>query len=172
MKSIFIRIHPFMGGRAVASEFLFETVRVMVVYDAQANGALPAAADLLASMNPNGGAPIHDALAPINLNNRERFLILKDKSWNLAAKSGALYDASAQGSEISHVRGMKMFIKLRGLDTTFNSSVDATTGTNTVANIATGALLFVWTCRAYNNMGAIATGITNLYITPRLRFYD
>jgi len=52
-------------------------VRIMIVYDRQTNGALPAIADILQTTD-QATANTTGTLSGVNLNNRDRFVILKD----------------------------------------------------------------------------------------------
>jgi len=68
MKSILMRFWLLPVG---TTESLGDYVRVMLVYDKQSNSAAPTVADILNTAT---------YLEPNNLNNRDRFVILKDKS--------------------------------------------------------------------------------------------
>lgn len=171
MKSLQIRINPYLGSQAADTTVFCEHVRVMLVYDAQVNGTYPAAADMLAMMNPTGGTPDFDNMAWINLNNRERFLMLRQKSWTIQYKPDNLYTAATQASN-TYSRGFNWYIKLRGLETTFNGNVTPGAATLLPAEISTGALYLMFICQAVKVDGSFATGLTNLYVYPRLRFYD
>lgn len=76
MKSILFRIS--LGKSAVSSDGA--CCRALIFYDAQSNGAAPAVTDVLASAS---------YLAPMNLNNRDRFKILMDCYFDLEAYTGS-----------------------------------------------------------------------------------
>lgn len=56
-----------------------QTIRVMIVYDAQTNSGAPTAAELLA--NASTGSAV--MVSPMNLDNRERFKILAEKQFTM-----------------------------------------------------------------------------------------
>ena len=60
-------------------------VRMMIVYDKQTNGVLPAVGDLLSGFTGLGNATARtiDVNSPNNLNNRDRFIVLADKRFIL-----------------------------------------------------------------------------------------
>jgi hypothetical protein len=55
-----------------------DVARVVIFYDRQFNGALPARSDVLQDTNAVGGI-ITDVFSGVNISNRDRFLILIDK---------------------------------------------------------------------------------------------
>lgn len=139
MRSIMMRAY-FNAAATTTSGF----VRVMLVYDRQANGTAPTAADILAQ----GGTPFITSIN--NLDNRERFLVIHDKTRYLSA-----------GSAVSDTNAIyyKKYKRL-ALETTYNSG-----SSGTVGDINTGAMyLVVFTSCGIANV--------NARITTRIRFSD
>lgn len=143
--------------------------RIMVVYDRQSNGALPALSDLILAYSASG-ATTSAVLDGINMNNRDRFLVLMDNQVTLPAigVNGAtpanitMYpdpNANAGGNQGTIM--VNRFIKLKGLETHFKASTGA------IGDIATGALL-VFTLSSDPN----ASQAYNFNWTSRLKFYD
>jgi len=134
--------------------------RVLIVYDRQANGAEPILADILAQTRYDG-AQTTTPFSAANLNNRDRFLILKDYRLNLNAVSG--------GFELGpidpvHVHSqINCFLKLGNLVTQYKAS----TSPPAIGDISTGALWLV-------TVGTrdAATAAYNLTVSTRVRFAD
>lgn len=119
-------------------------VRLLIVYDKQANGAAPAATDIL-----QGTGIIQ---APLNLNNRERFIVLVDKFITL--------DPNDMQS------GMIRFYKKLprdARDVIFNAG-----NAGTIGDIQTGSVYALWQCSAQATAGTTLSGA--LY--NRIRFLD
>lgn len=119
--------------------------RMLIVYDLQSNGATPAVADVLQSTS----IPFDSVLEDNNLNNRARFLTLYDKFHPISTGCAPVY--------------RRAYIKLGGLESTFNA---ATAG---VGSMNTGAIwCFVFSARTTfaQNAGPI------LQFHSRLRFTD
>lgn len=155
-------------GRALVRTTLGETlavgnsgaqkVRLMILIDLQPNGALPAITDILTNSHPS---------ANMNLNNRDRFKILLDKTWNL---DPYLNDATAGTSRITatnQCRNFK-FYKKCDQETIFN----ATNG-GTIADITSGALIrVVLGNQPVPVVGPPAIGAGEMVISSRVRFMD
>lgn len=99
-------------------------VRMMIVYDKQTNGSLPAVSDLLSDKVgiTNGTARAIDVNSPNNLNNKDRFIVLCDKRFVL----------SAQGT------GSRVIKKYKKLSTSVTYKSGATVGD--VTDITSGGL--------------------------------
>lgn len=95
------------------------SARVMLLYDRQSNGASPAFADLL-RINTAGAAILTSGL---NMQNKSRFLILRDQYFNLDPAQSLFHTLNW------HVKGR--------WETEFKASG------NTIGDIATGSLLLV-----------------------------
>nr|WAE43282.1 MAG: capsid protein [Cressdnaviricota sp.] len=122
------------------------SIRIMVFYDRQANGAYPAFADIL-QINDTGATLFN---AGINMANRSRFSILRDQVFIL--------DEAAQ---VGH--HINWFIKTKGLEVEFG------TDTGGIADVKTGALymLMFWDTEG-------SPGHPPYYrnVSSRIRYYD
>jgi len=141
MKNILMRCYYDAGTNSNSGY-----VRTMLVYDMQANGATPSAADIFM----NGSTPF--ITMPMNLDNRDRFRVIHDRTRYLAGANG-----NTDTNEIYY----KKYIKLgKGLETIYNAG-----SAGTVADIQTGALyLVVMTCNDTANV--------NARVETRIRFVD
>lgn len=118
--------------------------RMLIVYDRQPNGAAPAITEVLQSRDQTGTAAT-SSQSEINLDQRDRFVILRDKQWYLppvtntanVLTNGPTYPAG----ESENTWEINEFIKMKGLVTHYKSSSNPTT----IADINTGAvyLLFI-----------------------------
>lgn len=63
------------------------STRLAIVYDSQTNGTLPSYADIFQSVDSNGGVT-NTTFSGVNLNNRDRFKILKDWTVELRPNIG------------------------------------------------------------------------------------
>lgn len=142
--------------RATVAEDDF--VRMFIVYDKQANGALPSIQDLLRDqVNAAGDSNFSGTTSNLNLNNRDRFEMIRDWQWWLPATNAA---TPAQNTkELS----FKAFIPLGGRETTYRA--ESTPGV--IGDIATGSLLLV----TFGNRNSTEEGY-GITLSARLRFYD
>jgi len=141
MKSLLWR---FRIGVNPAANSLGNIVRLLIVYDAQTNGALPAVTDILSAA---------DVLAPMNLNNRDRFKIICDKWWN--SNAYALSGGDIDNGEFCPPMD-KFYKKL-------NLEVQNSGTANTIGSIATGA---VYALLIAENASAVAE------LATRIRYTD
>lgn len=136
-------------------------VRVMIVYDAQCNGTpLSAAAAATALLkNPD------EITSVSNLDNRERFRVLMDKTWYIGTSG---LDASIKQNGIPVDRAglpYKRFKQNLKLDTIFNAGNAGTAG-----DIESGSLFIL---AGTDKFGTTSTGfIATLSANSRIRFYD
>jgi len=123
--------------------------RVLIVWDSQPNsGTIAGITDILTSA---------DACAPTNLNNRERFTILRDLRFSMGKVSDTATQAFSNGDN-THV--INEFIKLKDVKTTYSGTTAA------IGSIATGALLMV-------TIGlAVAASASTVRVSSRLRYTD
>jgi hypothetical protein len=128
----------------VTSTFI-TSLRWMLVYDRQVNGAYPAIGDIL-SINDTGVPGIVDFNAGLNMVNRSRFLVLRDQ----------YIDEDPAHQQIHTV---KDFVKGRW-DCEFNSPTSASIGV-----VKTGAIYMI-------AFGFTGGAINILNITSRVRYYD
>lgn len=137
--------------------------RIMVVYDRQYNGSPPSVADILLAYS-NTGATSSTAYDGLNQNNRDRFLVLRDRRFFLpmCGVAGAASNAAMVQSGTEKTIVYNDFIKLKGLETHYK----ATSNPSVAGDISTGAFLIVviWS-------GGADASYTFNYAT-RFRFFD
>lgn len=145
-----VQLTPTTSTAAIAATTP-QTARMIVLVDLQPNAAAPALADVLT------GA----AFGHLNLDNRDRFKILRDKIFPLGP---LLYSNTATQSYAGINQGMrnfKFYIPCNQ-EVIFN-------GTNggTIADITSGAIYVLW-------VGSVAAGALDsaAVITTRTRFVD
>ena len=138
--------------------------RIIVFYDKQCNGAVCANADLLSTVTSVPTTTV-TVFSDLNLQNVERFTILRDYSISLPAVTntvGVLTNVGfepGQNPSNGSIFDVDMFIKLKGLQTLYKG------GTLGVGDIATGGLFMV----CLNHQGVAAWTFRNV---ERLRYYD
>jgi len=177
MKSILIRFAHITGEMNSDLNNAAIIVRFALVYDAQCNssGAAPAAQDLFAGLIRSNSTPAYYPCAPLNLNNRDRFLILKDKIYilNCNRSLGNMGQAATvQSNQVGYMPSfMQWYVNLRGLETIFSGT---TSDANSLGftNITTGSLFLFVECVEMSVVGASTDepGIWN--VSSRLRYYD
>lgn len=118
-------------------------VRIMLVWDAQPNNTLAAVTDILSTST---------SLSELNLNNRERFTVLRDLKYNSPDRAGG----GDQGKVID------MFVNLGNKKTTFSGIIAG------ITNVATGALLL---CIIGENT-AVSNYAPYVITNARVRYYD
>lgn len=151
VKSLYIRGYlAIQQALTPASSFSFgaQEARMIIFWDMQPNGAAPGATDLLNTAQP---------ASQLNLNNRDRFRIIKDKTYTFDPWVTGTLPQIAMNHTIST---MKCFKKLNG-EVIFN-------GTNggTIADINSGALYMFW---IGSNAGAFGVSAV---LSTRVRFDD
>lgn len=135
-------------------------MRMIVIYDRQPNGALPALTDILQSRDQAGTAAT-TSVSEINLDQRDRFVVLRDKQWHVPSvtlavgvqTNGPQYPGMDQEWDINE------FIKLKGLTTHFKSSSAPTT----IADINTGAIYMAFFTDATTDAYSAIVGIRYRY---------
>lgn len=121
--------------------------RLIVVYDNQTNGAAPAVTDILKEAT---------ACSQLNLNNRDRFVVLCNKTW----AQGSVSDTATQAfSNSPNTFKVKIYKKLRH-EVLFNGTTAA------VGSIATGAIWMITIGSATANNGGTFS------VSTRTRFED
>lgn len=131
-----------------------QQLRFIIVYDSQPNAAAFTLATLLKDSNPTAAS---NNYSQINLDNRERFTILRDRVI-ITPDTDAVNSIAT--NTLSDPCGLKIdeFIPLKGMEVVYN-----VTDGGTIADITSGAL-FVATVGASNDWGFGGTF--------RLRYYD
>lgn len=151
IKSVYIR-----GRVGIQSGFGISTAdspsqqaRFLIFADLQPNGAAPAVTDLLVSADP---------ASQLNLNNRDRFVILSDKEYAFDPYSKT---AAAGGQNGHSIANVKVYKKLN-MEVIFN----AVNG-GSIADIQSGALYMLW-------LGSEASGAQdiNAILSTRVRYTD
>lgn len=105
-----------------------QLARMIIFEDKQPNGAAPAVLDLLTSATSQ---------AQLNLNNRDRFKIIRDEQFALEAYAYSTTATQAVAS-LSNAFDIKMYIKLN-IEMIFNAGT-----AGTIADITSGALYMFW----------------------------
>lgn len=154
MKSLQIRGYIYPADSTTANA---NFVRFVIVYDKQSNGAAPTWSDVFTSQNISGTTD-SGATSMLNLNNRDRFEIVRDKCWALGGIDNTA--TTAWGMSPGQAK-VNMFIRLGNRTTTFNAGTAGTVG-----DITTGALYFFWIATNSNTTGHSAR------IACRVRFVD
>jgi len=142
---------------------VIDYVRIMLVYDKQANGALPSITDILQSTD-QAGTNTTTNMSNANLNNRDRFKILRDQRITLAAvAAGPPLQPTNMFDQVSPNTNIEWFVKLGGMETQFR----ADSAPAVIGDIATGALLLV-------TLGDFALGVEGyeMRVESRLRYWD
>jgi len=136
-----------------------DSARIIIVYDEQPNAALPVLADVF--QNSNAGLATSN-LSFLNLNNRDRFRILKDFKVLIPAVTvvAGVLTNEVVPDPIRNSFNVDWDIPLSGLETTYN----AVNG-GTVADITTGSLLII--TFDGNNAGTVSFAFSS-----RLRYVD
>jgi len=153
MKSLQIRGMIYNTDLSVGARL----IRMIVVYDKQANGTAPTYANIVTS-NDISGATSSTAYDMVNLNNRERFEIIRDKCWVFGPLQNTT-DQSLAGD--SQVACLNEFIPLKNRQTIYNAGAAGTVG-----DIASGSLYVFWIANTAN-----ATG-SSVQCSYRMRFVD
>jgi len=123
-----------------------EQARIMVIYDRQPTGTLPVntGADNVADTSATGTQNVN-AMSGLNLNNKERFVIVMDERIFLPSQTvtaGVVTNPGIQ-QQTGNPNNLliKRFLNLQGLSCEYKSTANPIT----IADIATGALYLV-TC--------------------------
>lgn len=143
-----IRIHGYISPNDTTT--LPNYVRILLVWDAQPNsaGAVPAITDILSGAS---------SVSNTNLDNRERFTILRDFKKCLGGINNTATQSYAMDPTVCE---LDWFVNLKGAKTTYSGT------SGTINTIATGSLLLV-------TIGTASPGNGNQFnATTRLRFTD
>ena len=124
------------GNNSVGDDY----VRWAIVYDRQpsANASLPTYQDIFKAYD-QGGAATAGVLSGVNLDNRERFVILRDFRTYMPFVAAAAQFPTELAVRDNERNTIDEFIKLKGLETHYNNSANPIQP----ANISTGSLLLV-----------------------------
>lgn len=160
MKSI--RLVGFISP--IRAQTLYDYVRILIVYDRQTNGALPAIGDILQSTD-QAAANGTSAFSGINLNNRDRFVIIRDGRFSLPEVTGAVapFLPGTFIDQVTPTQQIDWFCKIPQYLTQYK----ADSAPAVIGDIATGSLLVV----TLGVQAAAAEGY-QLNLETRLRFND
>lgn len=136
--------------------------RIILFYDRQTNGVLPTRNELLQNRDL-GGAASNSALAGINLDNRDRFLVIRDQHIFFPESYGGVIPTIVGTNTISKEGYneflVNVYVKLKGLTTQFKANA------GNIGDISSGGLFLLFTSQTTNNA-------RNCTWTARLRFKD
>lgn len=147
------------NGAAPSNDYM----RVVLIYDKQPDGAAPAWSTVFTSVTSAGGTD-QTSLAHFNLDQKDRFIILRDLRYKAEAPSGV---AATQPLQVDSAQTeckwiIDEFVKLNA-----PTQYSATSNTGGVADIQTGAL-FVLTA----GLLSAANSQFSLEFTSRVRYTD
>lgn len=140
-------------------------LRIALIYDKQPNAAAPAITAIFQNRT-NGGVASSQTLSHINMDNRDRFVVLRD--WFFQRATIGINGLAVASFNVTDVGGgeesvsIDWFVDLRGLKTTWGGD-----GTG-IADITTGALWLV----GYSAEDTNATSAYQLQFSSRLRYLD
>jgi len=153
MKSLQIR--GFFYNTASASGA--RLVRMIVVYDKQPNGGAPTFANVVSSQNISGTVSSLSC-DMVNLDNRNRFEIIRDKCWDFGPISNVTDQSLASAPQTYCVNE---FIPLKNRQTIYNAGTAGTIG-----DIQSGSLYVLFIANTANGTGSSFLG------SFRTRFID
>lgn len=153
LKSLYVRGRVQLETALNGVQISPQMARMMLVVDTQPNGVVFAITDLLNTAAPE---------SQLNLNNRDRFMIICDKEWVFdpyIIQGTATQSFAVGGRTISP---LKKYKKLN-METIFNSG-----NAGTIADMTSGALYMVW----LGSQPAGAATDLNAIVSTRVRFKD
>lgn len=151
-------VQQFQNGTTPVDDFC----RIMLIYDRQPNGAVPAQADIFQCID-TAGTTSTGSFTFLNPSNFERFVILRSEAFKMECPSGASATQPAQEST-DYKKNMLIdwFVNLRGLETQYNAGTS-----NNVTDQVSGSLLLVGL-----GLSASADSQYRFRFNARLRFED
>lgn len=158
-KSVHIRgiIRPIP---TLAADIAPDVLRTLLVWDKQCNAATASVQDILRDANSGGSTSV---LSHVNLDNRERFIILRDQHFPTTKLLVANQELWAPLDQVKPSFNFDWFVKLpKTLHSSFNGG-----SSGTITDMTTGSLfLFTILGNSANNFE------WELAYTSRYRFYD
>lgn len=151
MKSIAYRVHMASAAASVSTGKVPANCRMLLVYDGQTNGAIPATSDIL-------DFAAVDSL--LNLSNRDRFRVLKEHRWKIASQDLNLTAVPSSLLFTGYIKIPKAYQKV-----TYNAGV-----AGTVADIVTGGLFVIFIWDSAVSVWATASPLT--FASFRVRYRD
>lgn len=141
-----------------------EYLRILIIYDKQANGAVPNIADILLDQNQTAATTTTNSWSHLNIVNRDRFMVLMDNRVDVPINSAAATTENiAAVIDYNGEHNVNRFVRLNDLETMYKSSSAPTT----IADISVGSLWLV----TFGNIG-VATAAYAFSFNSRLRYYD
>jgi len=134
-----------------------QQIRMLIVFDKQSNGAAPTWGDVIKSQNISGTTS-STHMDMVNLDNRDRFEIIRDRTWSITKRDTTATQAFS-GSPTTIC--VNEFIKLGDRQTVYNAGTAGTVG-----DIQSGSLYFFMISNNANASG------TNFDVAFRTRFID
>jgi len=128
----------------VAVNTLFPSfyVRFLIVYDRQTNGSIPSINEILQTTDQSG-VNSTTAFSGVNLNNRDRFSILRDTRISIpqvtSSATGNVSLGATFTDPLKPLSNLDHFVKLKGLVTQYK----ADTNPSVIGDIATGGLFWI-----------------------------
>jgi len=158
-------VNPSLGNAAAEVEQLG---RIIIYYDRQPNGANPAPSDIIASYDAAGSSAT-TAYDGMNMNNRDRFVILRDRKMYLpplgisgatpAAQQGVFVDPNTTNHSFMY----NEYIKLMNMETLYNS-----VNGGTIGDISSGA----FGIHVFSSTDTNATPAWQFTFNVRFKFLD
>jgi len=147
-----------------------DVIRVVVFYDRQANGGQPLSTDVFQGQiqtTPNVFS--FGSFTPINMVNKERFLILRDEriytpAVGMLGVPPSTIQLNSETNTGPHRWLINMFIKLKDLETIYKAS----SSPSTFADITSGSLWLM----IYANNSVASANPWSFACTSRLKFID
>lgn len=156
---------PTLGNAAAVPQ---QYARIMIIYDRQPNGALPAIGDVLLDYDHSGNTNTW-SFSGLNMDNRDRYVVLRDRKILLPAL-GINGVASTTGSiplfngdDKASTMIYNEYIKLGGLETQYKAS-----SSGAIGDVATGSYIMI----LISNADANATAAWKLQYNARYKFLD
>lgn len=133
-----IRIRGSINFATTAANIPNQDIRMLIVYDKNPNKSNPTLSDIL-QQTTQTGATSQNVFSNPNINNRERFKILRDRTWNTpyyTFTSNIL--TNCETTDIDY--RIDEYIKLKNLPTIYSG----TSTTCTIGDITSGALFMIF----------------------------
>lgn len=143
--------------------------RILIIYDRQPNGAVPSVATILTDYDEGGNAATYST-SGINMDNRDRFLVLRDRKFllppigiNGVAPTTTSANLAGTNADMAESRFLfHEFIKLNGLETQYKAST-----TGAIGDIASGSYIIL--CMSETDTSVAAYQFT---YQCRYKFFD
>jgi len=165
LKSLHIRGFFNWSGTVLRSPGQY--ARLIVFYDKQTNGSFPNKVDLLQDqLNNPGDLSYCNCMSGINLNNRSRFEIIVDKTWQLPTNinNNAQYPPAGYTIGTSDSMDINIYRKLKNRQVEFKGQSVACE----IGDVATGSLVMFW----IGSSATVAEACWNAIVSCRTKFTD